>query len=358
MNLKAVKGRGTHLNPPNRFEVQQYQPDPEYQEHLLREGELASNKPKTLFTEVYPKSILNKVTSPDIGKNWSMNPYQGCEHGCVYCYARNSHEYWGYNAGLDFETKIMVKKNAPALLEQALQQPRWQPEPIMLSGNTDCYQPAEKIYQITRKLLQVCLKYRQPVGVITKNALIQRDVDLLQKLAEQQLVRVCFSVTTLDEKLRRCLEPRTATATKKLQTIRLLAENNIPVQVMMAPIIPGLNSEEIFQVAEATAQAGARQLSYTTLRLNGALAPLFLNWLGQHYPERKLKIKHQIEELHGGKMNDSQFGRRMRGSGVWAENLKQSFALARSKFFKDAPALPDYRTDSFLRLPRGQYSLF
>ena len=357
MKTSYKNGRGAQVNPSNRFEAQSHEVDEEHLEFLHKNGEDTSLAQKTKYLEVYPKSILNKVNSPDIGKAWSMNPYQGCEHGCTYCYARNSHEYWGYSAGTDFEQQILVKKNAPQLLEAALQKPRWKPEPIMLSGNTDCYQPAEKEIQITRKLLQVCLKYQQPVGVITKNALIQRDIDLLQKLAQKNLVHVSLSVTTLDEKLRRAMEPRTATVKRKLQTIGLLAENGVPVNIMMAPVIPGLNSHEVMNIAEATAAAGASALNYTTVRLNGQIAEIFINWLRHNFPDRYKKVINQIEDLHGGKLNDSQFGRRMRGEGVLADQLKQTFELARKKHFA-GKSLPEYNTEDFIHLPKGQYSLF
>ena len=351
------KGRGAQVNPSNRFAQNGYQTEQQYLEHLHKNGERLEQTPRTQPIKVKARSLVNKVNSPDIGKSWSMNPYQGCEHGCTYCYARNSHEYWGYSAGTDFETQILVKENAPAVLEQTLQKPDWKPEPIMLSGNTDCYQPLEKNYLLTRKLLQVCLKYRQPVGVITKNALIQRDVDVLQQLAAQNLVHVSLSVTTLDDKLRRKMEPRTATVKRKLETIKLLAQNNIPVNVMMAPLIPGINTHEILAVAEATAQAGALGFEYTTVRLNGQIAEIFMDWLRKNFPDRVQKVKHQIAELHGGKLNDSQFGRRIKGSGALAESLAQTVALARKKHFA-GKALPPYNSADFLRLPRGQYSLF
>lgn len=351
------KGRGAQVNPHNRFAQNSYRTEEQYLEHLHKSGEPLPQAPRTRTLKVKARTLVNKVNSPDIGKSWSMNPYQGCEHGCTYCYARNSHEYWGYSAGTDFETQILVKENAPALLEHTLQKPGWKPEPIMLSGNTDCYQPVEKEWRLTRKLLQLCLKYRQPVGVITKNALIQRDVDVLQQMAALNLVHVSISVTTLEESLRRKMEPRTATVKRKLETIKLLSQNNIPVNIMMAPLIPGINSHEIMAVAEATAQAGACRFEYTTVRLNGQIAEIFMDWLRQNFPDRVQKVKHQIEELHGGKLNDSQFGRRMKGSGALAENLAQTVALARKKHFTDK-VMPEYNSADFLRLPRGQYSLF
>lgn len=351
------KGRGAQMNPPNRFEAQAYETEDSFREHLHQTGEDPAQPRKTRYLKVYPKSIVNRVNSPDIGRSWSMNPYQGCEHGCSYCYARNSHQYWGYSSGRDFEQTILVKAQAPQLLERTLQKPGWQPEPIMLSGNTDCYQPAEKEYKLTRALLKVLSKYRQPVGIITKNALVKRDVDLLAPMAREGLVHVALSVTTLDEKLRGRLEPRTATARQRLKTIELLAQNDIPVQVMIAPIIPGLNSHEIMAIAQAVRNAGARGIAYTMVRLNDTLGPLFLDWVAHHYPDRLEKIQHGIEATHGGKLNDSQFGRRMKGEGPEAQAVKQTIHLARKKYFADVH-MPPYNREAFLRVPKGQYSLF
>jgi DNA repair photolyase len=356
MKADYKSGRGAQINTHNPFEKNRYTTDPAFKEHLHQSGEDTSGNTKTTYTAVYPKTILNRVSSPDIGKTWSLNPYQGCEHGCAYCYARNSHEYWGYSAGTDFEQKILVKKNAPQLLEKTFQKSSWHPEPIMLSGNTDCYQPIEKKLQITRSILKVLEKYQHPVGIITKNALIQRDIDILKRLAENQLVKVSLSVTTLNEDLRRKLEPRTASVKRRLQTIALLAQNDIPVNIMFAPVIPGLNSHETMAVAEACSQAGAAKFSYTVVRLNGRVAPLFMNWVQSHFPDRFSKIKKGIEEMHGGQLNDSAFGRRMGGAGPFAEQLQQTVALARKKYFSDT-FYPDYNCADFLRLPKGQFSL-
>lgn len=350
-------GRGAQVNTHNKFEERRYETEESYLEFLRMNGEDTSLERKTQFLEVFPKSILNKVTSPDIGRAWSMNPYQGCEHGCAYCYARNSHQYWGYSAGSEFEQVILVKKNAPDLLEKHLQKVSWEPEAIMLSGNTDCYQPAEKKFEITRKILEVLLKYRNPVGIITKNALILRDLDILKEMAAKGLVHVSLSITSLDEELRRKLEPRTATARKRLQTVELLAKNGIPVNVMIAPVIPGLNSHEVFDIAKAVADAGASSVNYTMLRLNGQVAEIFMDWAEHHYPDRAQKIKHLVEETHGGSLNDSEFGRRMRGEGQVAEQVKSMIKLARKKFFEDR-SLPPYNTADFVRAPKGQLPLF
>lgn len=351
------KGRGSQIDPHNRFAQYEYKTEENYLEFLRINGEDTSLERKTQYLEVHPKTIVNKVPSPDVGASWSMNPYQGCEHGCAYCYARNSHEYWGYSAGSEFEQIILVKKNAPELLEKHLQKSSWQPETIMLSGNTDCYQPAEKEFGITRKLLEILWKYRQPVGIITKNALIQRDIDILRPMAEKNLLHVSLSITTLDEELRRKLEPRTATARKRLETVRLLSENGIPVNVMMAPIIPGLNSHEVMKLAKAVSEAGALSIGYTMVRLNGQIADIFMDWAKYHYPDRAQKLRHLIEETHGGALNDSEFGRRMRGDGKIAEQVRSMMHLARKKYF-NGKSLPPYNFDEFIRAPKGQLGLF
>lgn len=351
------QGRGAQINTTNRFEQLSYISEQEYLEFLHLNGEDTSLEVKTKYLEVHPKTILNRIDSPDVGKGWSMNPYQGCEHGCIYCYARNSHEYWGYSAGSEFEQNILIKKNAARLLEEKLKSRSWIPEPIMLSGNTDCYQIAEKKFGLTRQILEVLLKFKQPVGIITKNALITRDLDLLSALNKEGLVHVSLSITSLQEDLRRKMEPRTATAAKKLATLKRLSEVGIPVNVMMAPIIPGLNSHEIMEVAEATSKAGALALNYTMVRLNGQIGTLFEDWIRAHFPDRADKVLHLIQDCHEGKLNDSVFGRRMSGSGAYAQQIKDAFALARKRFFKDKQ-LPPYNTTAFVRAPKGQYNLF
>jgi len=273
-----IKGRGAQLNTPNKFFELSHETDGEYLEYCEKEGEVA-DKNKTLYLEVFPKTIVNKVDSPDVGMGYSMNPYQGCEHGCIYCYARNSHEYWGYSAGLDFERRILVKKEAPKLLEALLQKKTWKAHPIVLSGNTDCYQPAEKHFEITRQCLEVFLKYRHPVAIITKNALVLRDLDILQELAKDNLIGVNVSVTSLSEDTRRILEPRTTIIKKRLETIETLSSHNIPVNVMLAPIIPAINSHEILPMAKTVSQLGARSIAHTVVRLNGAIAEIFTDWI-------------------------------------------------------------------------------
>lgn len=323
------KGRGAQVNPNNKFLQNSY-----VQEHQegLDEGFLQKEKTEIIYT--YPKTLINKVESTDIGMGYSMNPYQGCEHGCIYCYARNTHEYWGYSAGLDFERKIIVKKNTIEALEKHFSNKNWKPKPIMLSGNTDCYQPVERDLEITRRILQTCLKYKHPVSVITKNALIKRDIDILAQLAEHKLVHVMISVTGTDEKLRSLLEPRTASYKSRIDVIEVLAKYHIPCGVMVAPIIPGLNNHEIPDVLEQAGNAGATSAGITIVRLNGAVETIFKDWLVKNFPDRADKVWSQICECHGGKVNDSRPGVRMRGEGKIAESIMQLFAISKTKYIK------------------------
>ena len=288
---------------------------------------------------------------------YSMNPYQGCEHGCVYCYARNTHTYWGYSAGIEFEQKILVKESAPELLEQKLKSKTWNATPIMLSGNTDCYQPAEKKYGLTRKMLEVLWRYRHPVGVITKNVLINRDIDILSKMAKHSLVHVAISITTLDEDVRRRLEPRTSSGEKRLQIVERLSEAGIPVMVMFAPIIPSINDREVFDIARRSAEAGALKMSNTIVRLNGAVGEIFEDWLRKNYPDRHDRVIHQIQSCHGGKLNDSRYGTRMRGEGNYAEMISQQLKIAKDKYFA-GKMMPPYDLSLYPKYRDGQLSLF
>lgn len=333
--MDYIKGRGAQINPKNPFSNLTV-----VNEHPEGKDETMDKKPHTQFFTENPKEIVNKIDSPDLGMNYSINPYQGCEHGCAYCYARNVHQYWGYSAGVEFESKIIVKKNAPYLLEKFLQKKTWQPTTISLSGNTDCYQPAEKKYQLTRRMLQIFLKYGNPVAIISKNSLILRDLDILKKLAAENLVHVMISVTTLDEQLRSIMEPRTATGLKRLQVIQQLTENRIPTGVMTAPIIPGLNSHEIPELLRRTSAAGACKAAYTVVRLNGSVKELFHDWLWKNFPDRASKVWHQIEDLHGGQVNDSQWGRRIKGEGKIANTISQLFNSAYKKYYADKPVPP------------------
>lgn len=317
--------------------------------------ELVLERPKTeLFYET-ARNVVNKVTSPDVGMEYSLNPYQGCEHGCIYCYARKTHEYWGYNLGIDFETKIIVKKNATTLLENHLLKNSWRPKPIILSGNTDCYQPIERELKITRGLLKVFAKYRHPVGIITKNSLVTRDIDILKDLAAENLAKVIISVTTLDDRLRQIMEPRTASTKTKLLAIEKLTESGIPVMVMNAPIIPSINHHEIPKVIKAVADAGAIAVGYTTVRLNGKIADIFEGWLARYFPDRKNKVINQIKELHGGQVNDSEFGKRMRGEGNIAKAIHDLHSVAKRKYLQNR-INPEWNLSSFRR--GGNYTLF
>ncbi len=351
-----IKGRGAQEKVHNRFSKNQYTLRDDFLNYCQKEGEQIDNC-KTSFIETFPKTIINKVTSPDVGMAYSLNPYQGCEHGCVYCYARNSHEYWGYGAGLDFESKILVKKNAAELLEKKLRSKHWKAHPISLSGNTDCYQPIEKKLKITRSLLEMFLKYRHPVGIITKNALILRDLDILTELAQDNLVSIFLSITSLNEETRRILEPRTASIKKRLETLEKLDAAGIPTHVMMAPVIPCINSHEILPLVEEISKRGAKSVGYTIVRLNGAIGGIFTQWLESTLPDRKDKILHQIMECHNGNLNDSQFGRRMKGSGNIADQIHQLFALARKKYFSEADKI-QLNCDLHESYKDGQLKLF
>jgi DNA repair photolyase len=351
-----IKGRGAQKNVHNRFFAESYEMLDDFLNYCEAEGDKADDN-KTHFLEVFPKTIVNKVDSPDVGMGYSMNNYQGCEHGCIYCFARNSHEYWGYSAGLDFERKIMVKKNAAVLLEEKLKSKNWQAHTIVMSGNTDCYQPAERKFQITRKCLEIFLKYKHPVAIITKNALITRDLDILSELAKDNLIGVNVSITSLSEKTRLLLEPRTATIQKRLDTVKLLSENGIPVNVLLAPIIPGINSHEILPLAKAACEAGALSIGYTVVRLNGAIGEIFTDWIRKAMPDRADKVLSQIAACHGGTLNDSRWGERMRGEGEFAQMIKSQVTMARRKFFA-GKEFPKLNTTLYEQYKGGQLKLF
>ena len=314
------KGRGAQINPRNRFLKNE-----KIKDQIESIDDWTEPNPKTIYMEDHAKGIVNKVDSPDVGMMYSMNPYQGCEHGCIYCYARNSFEYWGWSAGIDFETKIIVKKNAPDLLRKFLMNPKWEPVPISLSGNTDCYQPAEKKFKITRQLLEVCNQFNQPVGIITKNAGILRDNDLLQEMAKKNLVSVLVSITSFEEDLRRAMEPRTTTGKQRLKVIEELSKEGVRMGVMLGPMIPGLNEHEMQRIMKAASEAGAVFSAYTFIRLNGAIKLLFHDWIYKNFPDRADKVWHLIQNAHVGKVNDSRFGVRMRGEGPIADLVRQQF---------------------------------
>ncbi len=345
------KGRGAQLNPHNPFEKELRSLDP-----LLEFGE-GVEQIKTNVVESQASSIVNKVISPDVGLEYSINPYQGCEHGCVYCYARNSHNYWGYSAGTDFETNIIVKLNAAELLDKKLSSKSWNAAPIVLSGNTDCYQPVEKKYKITRQLLEVFWKHKHPVGIVTKNNLILRDLDILTNLAQHNLVSVAISLNTLDDKFRQKLEPRASSVKTRLNLIERLTKAGIHVSVLAAPIIPGLNDDEILGLAKAVSKAGAKSLYHIVVRLNGGVKDIFIDWLKKHYGDRELKVINKIKALHNGNLGSSQFGKRMKGEGVIADMIHQQFRLARKLYMLNNEKY-NYNTSLFAESKLVQGVLF
>lgn len=345
-----VQGRGSASNPKNRFEPIERVPEPP-------DDADESCSPRTEFIPDNNKSLIAYNDSPDVGFDASINPYRGCEHGCVYCYARPSHEYLGYSSGLDFETKILVKEDAPELLRKELLSPKWQPQLIALSGNTDCYQPVEKHKRLTRRCLEVLLEFRNPVMIVTKNHLVTRDVDILSELARYDCVGVTLSLTTLDHRLSSLLEPRASRPARRLAAIKKLAEAGVPVGYLQAPMIPALTDAEAPAIASAAKQAGASFAGYVALRLPFAVKDLFEQWLERHYPEKKKKILNRVREIRGGKLNDANFTTRMRGKGIYAEQMAELFTLARKKsgIFDRWPKLT---TEHFRRPARDQLSLF
>ncbi len=351
-----IKGRGAQQNTPNRFFEELHETRDDFLEFCRLEGEEAESN-KTQYLPIFPKTIVNKVNSPDVGMQYSMNAYQGCEHGCIYCYARNTHEFWGYSAGLDFERKILVKKDAPKLLEAKLKSKKWKASTIVMSGNTDCYQPAEKNYEITRRCLEIFLKYKHPVGIITKNALLLRDLDILQDLAKDQLVGVNISITSLSENTRRILEPRTASIKKRLIAIEKLSTHGIPVNAMLAPIIPGINSHEILNMAKIVREHGALSMAFTVVRLNGAIGQIFSDWIRTTLPDRADKVLRQIAACHKGTLNDSRYGIRGRGDGKIAAQIHDLFSLAKQKYFKNQ-SFPKLNCELHSQCKDGQLRLF
>ncbi|MGH7774050.1 MAG: PA0069 family radical SAM protein [Candidatus Binatia bacterium] len=322
-SLSAIRGRGSALNPKNRFESIEVIPEPSDPDEV--------SSPRTQFLADSSKSIIAYNDSPDVGFDASINPYRGCEHGCVYCYARPTHEYLGFSAGLDFETKIMVKRQAPEILRRELSDPKWQPKIVAMSGVTDCYQPVEKKLQLTRRCLEALLEFRNPVVIVTKNFLVTRDIDLLSELARYQCAAVCISLTTLDPKLTAVMEPRTSRPARRLAAISALSQANIPVGFLLAPMIPALTDSEAPAIAQAAARAGATFGGYVPLRLPHAVKSLFESWLEQHYPEKKEKVLNRIRAVRGGKLNDPNFHSRMRGEGIFAEQMAELFRLACKK---------------------------
>ncbi|WP_316831011.1 PA0069 family radical SAM protein [Pedobacter aquatilis] len=345
------KGRGAQFNPHNKFLKNTYV---KAHEEGIDDWEESDHKTTFLFEN--SKTVVNKVDSPDVGMAYSLNPYQGCEHGCTYCYARNVHQYWGYSAGLDFERKIIVKKDAPALFKKFLEKKGWDATTISLSGNTDCYQPAERKFKLTRQLLEIALAYKQPIGMITKNSLILRDIDILQEMAKLNLIMVYSSINSLNNKLRLAMEPRTATATQRLKVVETLSNAGIPMGVMVAPLVPGLSDHEIPAVLKAVANAGAIRAGYTVVRLNGAIGQIFEDWLRKNFPDRFDKVWHMIQSCHGGNVNDSRFGDRMRGDGNISKMIRDNFKLhCRLNGLNLKEIMLDH---SLFKVPGSQISLF
>jgi DNA repair photolyase len=339
---RRIKGRGANLNPPNRFERLHLEPlDDHWEDDRTVETEFLVDASRT---------ILAKNDSPDLDFTYSVNPYRGCEHGCVYCYARPSHEYLGFSAGIDFESRILVKPKAPELLERAFKKKSWQPQVIAFSGNTDPYQPVERKLQLTRRCLEVFLKYRNPVEIVTKNFLVTHDLDILQQLASLNLVHVLISITSLDPELVRVMEPRTSTPAKRLEAIEILATNKIPVGVNAAPIIPGLNDEALPSILEEASARGATSAGYILVKLPGEVKSIFLDWLHRELPERESKIVNRIREVRSGKLSDGRFGTRMRGEGKMAETIEDLFRLACKKYHLNERMIALSR-EHFLRTP-------
>ena len=349
---------GSNIDPPNRFEKVHHEPDLEYlewdQEHLRT----LTNR-KIEYIADSSKSIISENNSPDIPFRYSINPYRGCVHSCSYCYARPGHDYLGFNAGLDFETKIVVKHDASELFRDFLSKKSWKPEPITFSGVTDCYQPAEREFRLTQQCLEVALECRQPVSIITKNALVLRDLEILKGLAADNLVHVYLSITSLDPELARDMEPRTSIPSARLRAVRLLTEAGVPVGVMTAPIIPGLNDSEIPRILEAAKGAGAITANYILLRLPLTVEPVFIEWLQRTRPQHAEKVLGRIQEARGGKLNSSEWGERMTGRGLMADQIRNMFRVFRQKFGLDAK-MPPYNCEHFRPpVPKsGQMRLF
>jgi len=347
--------RGAADNPANRFEKIHLEPDADWNP----DDEIGGRPPgpKTQFFKDHSQTVIARNDSPDVGFQASLNPYRGCEHGCIYCYARPFHEYLGFSAGLDFESKIMVKEDAPELLREELSSPKWQPQVIFLSGVTDCYQPVERKLKLTRRCLEVLAEFRNSVFIVTKNQLVTRDIDLLAELARHRAVSVWLSITTLDSDLRNVMEPRTSPPAARLAAVRELAAAGIPVGVNVAPIIPGLTDHETPAILKAAAEAGATSAGYTVVRLPHAVAPLFENWLQTHFPDRKEKVLNRLRAMHDGKLYDSRWGKRFGGEGIFAEQISRMFQVARRKAgISDVE--PELSTAAFRRPAGAQLSLF
>ncbi|MBI2357973.1 MAG: PA0069 family radical SAM protein [Deltaproteobacteria bacterium] len=344
-----LHGRGSTFNPKNRFERAELVPEPDDIDE--------PSSPDTQFLTDSSKTIIAHNDSPDVGFDASINPYRGCEHGCVYCYARPSHEYLGFSAGLDFETKIMVKHAAPDLLRKELASPKWEPKVLAMSGVTDCYQPVEKKLELTRRCLEVFRDFLNPVVVVTKNYLVTRDIDLLSEMARYRCAAVLVSLTTLDAKLSASMEPRASRPARRLAAIEALAKAGVPVGFLLAPMIPALTDAEAPAIVESAARAGARFGGCVPLRLPYGVKELFENWLQRNYPEKKEKILNRIRAIRGGRLNDPRFHARMKGEGIFAEQMAELFRLACKKA-GITERHPPLSTDHFRRPSTSQLGLF
>lgn len=338
---------GSHIDPPNRFErvhveadFEQLEPDDEHSDQTPR-------RDIEYFTDG-TRSIVTENKSPDIPFRYSINPYRGCVHACTYCYARNTHEYLGLNAGLDFETKILVKHNAPELLREFLSAKTWKPETIVFSGVTDCYQPAEREYRLTRGCLEVAARCNQPVGIVTKNALVLRDLDLFRDLASRRMVNVYMSINSLDAELARDMEPRTSTPAARLRAVEALASAGVPVGVLVAPIIPGLNDDQIPAVLAAVKAAGAKAAGFTMVRLPLTVAVIFEEWLRRVHPLKADKVLNLLRQMRDGKLNRSEFGQRFVGSGPVADQIRNLFKVFSVKHGLDK-RLPELDCTQFVQ---------
>jgi DNA repair photolyase len=344
-NRPTAAGRGSAIDPPNRFTRIEYEEDLEYLEH----DEDACVQLRSVRTEYFcdnSKTVVTQNDSPDIKARFTLNPYRGCLHGCSYCFARPTHEYLDLNAGLDFETKIFVKEKAPELFRDWLGRSDWQAEPIMMSGVTDCYQPAERHFRLTRRCLEVALEARQPICIVTKNALVTRDLDILREMAKLHIVNVAVSITSLDQSLLRVMEPRTSSAAARLRAFTELREAGVPTCALLAPIIPGLNDFEIPRLLQAVKEAGADAAGYVLLRLPWTVKPVFLEWLERTQPDKKQRIESRIRDTRGGKMYEAEFGTRMTGRGEMAEQIQRTFEVFARKHGLDR-RLPPLDTTQF-----------
>jgi len=343
------RGRGAASNPANRFEKTSY--------HVSEWDEPEDPSAQTIFLKDETRSIINYNDSPDVGFSASINPYRGCEHGCIYCFARPNHEYLGFSAGLDFETKILVKEDAPELLRRELSSRKWEPQVIALSGVTDAYQPVERRLKLTRRCLEVLVEFRNPVVIITKNELVARDIDLLAELARFNAALVFVSVTSLDGELARELEPRASQPGRRLAAIEALSRGGVPTGALVAPVIPGLTDHEMPAILSAVAKAGAVVAGYVPLRLPYGVAPLFEEWLTLHRPLQKDKILNRVRSIRGGHLNDPNFGSRMHGSGAYADQISELFEVSCRKAGLNS-ARPRLSAEAFRRPGPSQLPLF